>query len=62
MKTLSLTFLIAFSLSALSVQADETKTDVQPTYNTGSDWWLEVTPSDPDYDLYKGVQVNCFCG
>jgi len=58
MKTLLIALLFAFSLS---VQAGETKTDVQPTYNTGSDFWLEVTPSDPDYDLYKGVQVNCFC-
>jgi len=62
MKALSIAFLISFSLLTLSVQAGEINADTQPTYNTGSDWWLEVTPDDPDYDLYKGVQVNCFCG
>ncbi len=42
--------------------ANETDTSNLPSYNTGSDWWIEVTPEDPDYDLYKNVEVNCFCG
>ncbi len=42
--------------------ANETDTSTLPTYNSGSDWWVEVTPEDPDYDLYKNVEVNCFCG
>lgn len=62
MKKLIILSLFALSLSAISVQASDTETTVQPTYNSGSDWWIEVTPEDPDYDLYKDVQVNCFCG
>ncbi|NOQ80545.1 MAG: hypothetical protein GQ546_14235 [Gammaproteobacteria bacterium] len=62
MKKLIILSLFALSLSAISVQASETETAVQPSYNSGSDWWIEVTPEDPDYDLYKDVQVNCFCG
>jgi len=62
MKKLFIFTLLTFSLSSAYVQASETETTVQPTYNSGSDFWLEVTPTDPDYDLYKDVQVNCFCG
>ena len=62
MKKLSILLLLSLSLSTVSVLASETETTVQPTYNSGSDWWIEVTPDDPDYDLYKDVQVNCFCG
>lgn len=62
MKKLFIFALLTFSLSSVYVQANETETMVQPTYNSGSDFWLEVTPTDPDYDLYKDVQVNCFCG
>ena len=62
MKQLSILILLSLSLSSVSIQANETETTVQPSYNSGSDFWIEVTPDDPDYDLYKDVQVNCFCG
>ena len=62
MKNLTILVLLSLSFLTVSIQASENETMVQPTYNSGSDWWLEVTPSDPDYDLYKDVQVNCFCG
>lgn len=62
MKKLPILLLLSFSLSSLSIQANETETTMQPTYNSGSEFWIEVTPDDPDYYLYKDVQVNCFCG
>ncbi|MDX2504626.1 MAG: hypothetical protein QNL62_09145 [Gammaproteobacteria bacterium] len=63
MKKLSIAVLL-FSLFSLPVIASETDIDSNslPSYNTGSDWWIEVTPEDPDYDLYKDVELNCFCG
>ncbi len=63
MKKLSIAVLL-FSLFSLPVIASETDNDSNslPSYNTGSDWWIEVTPEDPDYDLYKDVELNCFCG
>ncbi len=54
--------LLIFSLFTVFSHADENDVNTLPSYNTGSDWWIEVTPDDPDYDLYKDVQVNCFCG
>ncbi|MCP3850601.1 MAG: hypothetical protein GY694_10240 [Gammaproteobacteria bacterium] len=53
---------ILFSLLTVFAHAEESNTNTLPSYNTGSDWWIEVTPDDPDYDLYKDVEVNCFCG
>ncbi len=67
MKNLLVLLVLSFSLLTLSVQASEIETTekpitLHPTYNTDSDWWIEITPDDPDYHLYEGVQVNCFCG
>lgn len=61
MKKLIILSLLALSFSALSVQASEAETAVQPSYNSGSAFWVEVTPEDPDYALYKGIPQNCFC-
>jgi hypothetical protein len=61
MKKLTIALML-FSMFTVFAHADENDTDKLPSYNTGSDWWLEVTPDDPDYDLYKGVAVDCFCG
>ncbi|MCK5697200.1 MAG: hypothetical protein KAI02_03500 [Gammaproteobacteria bacterium] len=55
-------FIALLLIVSASVQANEAEVIEQPTYNSGSEWWIEVTPQDPDYDLYKDVQVNCFCG
>ena len=67
MKNLFVLVVLSFALLTLSVQAAEIESaekpiTLHPTYNTGSDWWIEITPEDPDYNLYEGVQVNCFCG
>lgn len=61
MKKLIVLSLLALSLSALSVQASDTETAIQPSYNSDSAFWVEVTPDDPDYALYKGIPENCFC-
>ncbi len=61
MKKLTIIFLL-FSIFSVFAYAEEVETNTLPSYNTGSDWWIEVTPNDPNYDLYKGVEVNCFCG
>jgi hypothetical protein len=63
MKKITIAVLL-FSLFTVYAHASETDTDTNnlPSYNTGSDWWIEVTPDDPDYDLYKDVEVNCVCG
>ena len=63
MKNLFILLVLSLSLLTVSVQASEIESTatVQPSYNTGSDWWVEVTPEDPDYDLYKHVELNCFC-
>ena len=64
MKNLLVLLVLSVSLFTLSAQAAEIETDekqiaLHPTYNTGSDWWVEVTPEDPDYHIYEGVQVKC---
>jgi hypothetical protein len=56
------TALLLLSLASIHVHADETNVIELPSYNVGSDWWVEVTPDDPDYHIYKYVEVNCFCG
>ncbi|MCK5665050.1 MAG: hypothetical protein KAI17_16280 [Thiotrichaceae bacterium] len=61
MKKLTIIFLL-FSIFSVFAYAEEVEMNTLPSYNTGSDWWIEVTPDDPNYDLYKGVEVNCFCG
>ena len=63
MKNLFILLVLSLSLLTMSVQANETESQVtvQPSFNTGSDWWVEVTPDDPDYALFKHVEVNCFC-
>ena len=61
MKKLTIAVLL-LSLFTVYAHASETDTNSLPSYNTGSDWWIEVTPGDPDYDLFKDVEVNCFCG
>jgi hypothetical protein len=65
MKQLILVVLFSiFTINSHAIDTDSTTTDANqlPSYNTGSDWWIEITPDDPYYDLYKDVQVNCFCG
>lgn len=64
MKKLSIAVLLfsLFSLPVIASETDNDDTDSLPSYNTGSDWWIEVTPEDPDYDLYKDVELNSFCG
>ena len=61
MKKLS-TVLLLLSLVSIHAHADETDTNQLPSYNVGSDWWVEVTPGDPDYHIYKHVELNCLCG
>ncbi len=45
-----------------NANANEANVTEMPSYNVGSDWWVEVTPDDPDYHIYKHVELNCFCG
>ena len=61
MKKLTI-ILLLFSLFSVFAHAEENDANTLPSYNTGSGWWIEVTPDDPDYYLYKDVEVNCFCG
>ncbi|MCK5649604.1 MAG: hypothetical protein KAI22_12075 [Gammaproteobacteria bacterium] len=63
MKNLFILLVLSLSLLTMSVQASETESKViaQPSFNTGSDWWVEVTPEDPDYPIFKHVEANCFC-
>ena len=61
MKNLTAVFVL-LSLVSINSHADETDMNQLPSYNVGSDWWVEVTPNDPDYHIYKNVQLNCFCG
>ncbi len=56
------TALLLLSLLSIHAYANESDTADLPSYNIGSDWWVEVTPDDPDYHIYKHVELNCFCG
>ncbi len=53
--------LLLLSLVSIHAYADEADANELPSYNVGSDWWVEVTPDDPDYHIFKLVEVNCFC-
>jgi hypothetical protein len=56
------TALLLLSLVSIHAHANESDVTELPSYNVGSDWWVEVTPDDPDYHIYKHVELNCFCG
>ena len=54
--------LLLLSLVSIHAHANESDVTETPSYNVGSNWWVEVTPDDPDYHIYKHVELNCYCG